>query len=160
MSPDIDRALAAFEAAMSAYEQAHQSQQVFPLNEWQALKRVLEVHAKDREEVRVGADVPGFMGSLWRFMAQCDFRRVPAWVNGERIRGTDAKIMRNTVSGAVSAIVTQVVGCLVQSQMRKTAVDIMSTAAELIEEDIVKLQAQKKGDAIRRHGFGIIDGGR
>lgn len=160
MSPDIDIALAAFEKAMDAYESAHQSQQVFPGEEWRALKRVLAVHAKDRDELRVGAEVPGFMGALWRFMAQCDFRRVPSWVNGERIRGTEAEFMRDAVAGAVSSIVIQVVGCLVHSQMRPTAAKIMTTAAELIEKDIAKLQAMKKGDAIRRHGFGLIHGGR
>ena len=156
MSPDIDKALAAFEKKMDGWAQNHG----FPWEEWETLKRVLAVHAEAREELRAGAEIPGFMGVLWRFMAQCDYRRVVPWVNGERLRGTEAYLMRNAVAGAVSSIVSQVVGGLVQSQMRPTAAKIMTKAAELIEKDIVELQAQKKGDAIRRHGLGIIHGGK
>jgi hypothetical protein len=161
MTPHLDKALVDFERGMDNWIPVEDAERIryfpgFPIDEWLALKKQLV--ERDREEARIGADLEGFMGVLWRFIRVCDYRQVSIWYRGEIVRGTPQGFIFDAAAAAVSSIVTQLVGGLVRSQMRPAARELMEHAVNLLEKDITELHAQKKGHAIRP--FSVLPGGR
>lgn len=128
--------------------------------EWSRLKAVLAADARDREECRVGAEVPGFMGTLWRFLAQCDYRRVTPWYNGEKLRGTPQGLIFDAAAAAVSSIVCQMVAGVVRTQMKPAAREIMEHAINMLDKDIEALSQHKKAGAVLRQNLTVIPGGK
>jgi hypothetical protein len=163
LTPHLDAALREFEAAVGEWQNleardgGNLAMVGFPLNEWDALKAALD--ASDREECRAGSELEGFPGSLWRFLAQCDFRRVTPWFNGERLRGLPQACMFDVAAAAVASIVLQMVGTLVRSQMKEAAREILEHAVKFLDRDIEALKEHKKAGAVLRHNLWVVPGG-
>lgn len=165
MIPHLDKALLEFEQAVERSPaiqsgEWHIDDALDCIPEWAALKAALAIEARDREEVRVGCELEGFPGMLWRLIAQCDYRRVMVWYKAEIIRGSPQPGIFDCAASAVSTIVLQIAGGVVRHTMRPCAQEIMGRAVKMLEEDIATLMDHKKSDAIIRRGLTLLPGGK
>lgn len=156
MTPHVDIALREFEDAMEAWAQAEEPPRGFPLTEWHAFKAALVMDASDRAECRVGSEMKGFPGSLWRFVAQCDYRRVTPWHRGERLREIPQGCIFDVAGAAVASIVLQMVAPLTRKHMKPAALDILEHAKKLLLDDIDVLSEHKKADAVLRRNLRVV----
>lgn len=156
MTPHLAKAIRDFETAMDQPETV-----VFDRHgAWLAFKAALDIDARDREEVRVGSDIEGFAGALWRLIGQCDYRRIEQWMRGERVRNTPRVAVIDSAAAAISCIALQVAGQMLRTHMRPTAQEIMIAASEMLERDLKALSEYKKGDAVIRNNLRLLPGGK
>lgn len=178
MTPHLDKALLAFEQAVERSKPPEPGSLDAPppgsigvldptlfltledVPEWAALKAALALDAQEREEIRVGCEHDGPSAVLWRLVAQCDYQRVQTWFRGEIIRGTPQHHIFNCIAAMVSSAVLQIAGGVQRHTMRPCAQEIMTKAANALEEDLAKLMDHKKADAVIRRGLKIIPGGQ
>lgn len=110
-------------------------------------------------EVEAGKLMDGYAGAVMRLIDRCDYREVAAWMTSEILRGTKQEDIILAAAAMVEATLLQCASKVTRSQMRQFAATIGTKAAQVLEQDIAAMIANKKSDTILHNRIRIVPPG-